>query len=201
MGLYDFTFYDLIDRNAVCFGDSAAWFEVDDHRTMTFVQYKEMVDRMACGLQRSNIKKGDRIGVLGKNSREYFILYGAAAALGAIVLPVNWRLSPDEIHFNLNDCEPEVLFVDARSGGLLEGGSALLTSAFDAGIIDRVVLFYAPMLIGGDDALPRWGGEGTAELGAAPRLRRGGRRCRARRAGGGGPRARESRARCRGVCH
>jgi len=55
---------------------------------------------------------------------------------------------------------------------LLEGGSALLTSAFDAGIIDRVVLFYAPMLIGGDEALPLWGGEGTAELGAAPRLRR-----------------------------
>jgi len=55
---------------------------------------------------------------------------------------------------------------------LLEGGSALLTSSFDAGIIDRVVLFYAPMLIGGDGALPLWGGEGTAELGAAPRLRR-----------------------------
>lgn len=55
---------------------------------------------------------------------------------------------------------------------LLEGGSALLTSAFDAGIIDRVVLFYAPILIGGDDALPLWGGEGTAELGAAPRLHR-----------------------------
>jgi len=55
---------------------------------------------------------------------------------------------------------------------LLEGGSELLTSAFDAGIIDRVVLFYAPVLIGGADALPLWGGEGTAELGAAPRLRR-----------------------------
>jgi len=40
-----------------------------------------MVDRLACGLQRSNIKKGDRIGVLGKNSLEYFLLYGAAAAI------------------------------------------------------------------------------------------------------------------------
>jgi len=55
---------------------------------------------------------------------------------------------------------------------MIEGGSGLLTSAFDAGIIDRVVLFYAPMLVGGDDSLPLWGGEGTAELGAAPRLRR-----------------------------
>ncbi len=114
MGLYDFTFYDLINRNAVCFGDSAAWFEVDDNRTLTFIQYKEMVDRMACGLQRSDIKKGDRIGVLGKNSREYFLLYGAAAALGAIVLPLNWRLSADEIYFNLSDCEPEALFVDTE---------------------------------------------------------------------------------------
>jgi len=121
MGLYDFTFYDLIDRNALCFGDSDAWFDGDDHRTMTFVEYKEMVDRLACGLQRSHIKKGDRIGVLGKNSREYFLLYGAAAALGAIVLPINWRLSADEIHFNLNDCAPEALFVDAEFQALTRG--------------------------------------------------------------------------------
>ena len=54
---------------------------------------------------------------------------------------------------------------------LVEGGGALLTSAFDAGIIDRVVLFHAPMLIGGQEAPSLWGGEGTAELGAAPRLK------------------------------
>jgi acyl-CoA synthetase (AMP-forming)/AMP-acid ligase II len=65
-------------------------------------------------LQRSGIKKGDRIGVLGKNSLEYFLLYGAAAALGAIILPINWRLSADEINFNLNDGSPAVLFVDAE---------------------------------------------------------------------------------------
>jgi len=120
MGLYDFTFYDLIDRNALCFGDSDAWFDVDDRRTMTFVKYKEMVDCLACGLQRSNIKKGDRIGILGKNSCEYFLLYGAAAALGAIILPINWRLSADEIQFNLNDCAPEALFVDAEFQALTQ---------------------------------------------------------------------------------
>ena len=114
MGLYDFTFYDLIHRNAVCFNHTEAWFEADDNRSVTFNRFKEMVDRLACGLQRSNIKKGDRIGVLGKNSLEYFLLYGAAAALGAIILPINWRLSADEIIFNLNDGSPVVLFVDAE---------------------------------------------------------------------------------------
>jgi long-chain acyl-CoA synthetase len=87
MGLYDFTFYDLINRNAVCFKEKEAWFEVDDSRTLTFIQYKEKVDRLARGLRDSGIKKGDRIGVLGKNSLEFFLLYGAAAGLGAIVLP------------------------------------------------------------------------------------------------------------------
>ena len=121
MGLYDFTFYDLIRRNAVCFNDTEAWFEADDNRSVTFNRFKEMADRLAFGLQRSGIKKGDRIGVLGKNSLEYFLIYGAAAALGAIILPINWRLSADEIIFNLNDCSPAVLFVDTEFQELVNG--------------------------------------------------------------------------------
>ena len=120
MGLYDFTFYDLIHRNAVCFNDTEAWYEADDNRSVTFNRFKERVDRLACGLQRSGIKKGDRIGVLGKNSLEYFLLYGAAAALGAIILPINWRLSVDEINSNIDDCLPAALFVDSEFQELVE---------------------------------------------------------------------------------
>ena len=112
MGLHDFTFYDLICRNAGAYKNCPAWFEADDGRALTFDQFKETVDRLASGLQNIGIKKGDRIGILGKNSLEYFLLYGAAAALGAVVLPVNWRLSSDEILFILKDGEPVLLFVD-----------------------------------------------------------------------------------------
>jgi len=112
MGLYDFTFYDVIARNAKSFRNKEAWFEADDNRTITFSQYKENVDRLATGLQKLGIEKGDRIGVLGKNSLGYFLLYGAAAALGAIMVPINWRLSANEVRFNLNDCEPKLVFVD-----------------------------------------------------------------------------------------
>ena len=112
MGLHDYTFYDLINCNAVSYGNRPAWFEVDDQRAITFAEYKNRVDRLASGLQTVGIKKGDRIGAFGKNSLEFFCLYGAAGALGAIVLPINWRLSVEEALFNLNDCEPEMLFVD-----------------------------------------------------------------------------------------
>lgn len=114
MGLYDFSFYDLINRNAVTFANRTCWHEVDDGRTLTFAEYKTQVDLLATGLSKAGITKGDRIGVVGKNSLEFFLIYGAASFLGAIVLPVNWRLSADEVCFNLNDCQAKIAIIDSE---------------------------------------------------------------------------------------
>jgi acyl-CoA synthetase (AMP-forming)/AMP-acid ligase II len=121
MGMQDLTLYDVIVRNARCFADRPAWFEVDDGRTLTFAEYKTKVDLLARGLEEAGLQKGDRIGVIGKNSLEYFLLYGAAAALGAIMLPVNWRLSADEVCFNLTDGAPRMVFTDKAFQELIEG--------------------------------------------------------------------------------
>ena len=121
MGLYDFTFYDLINRNAVSFGRKTAWVEVDDDRTVTFSAFKQSVDRLAQGLKKAGIAKGSRLGVLGKNSLEYFLLFGAAAAVGALVLPSNWRLSAEDVCFFLKDCEPTALYVDHEAQEHLDG--------------------------------------------------------------------------------
>jgi long-chain acyl-CoA synthetase len=125
MGLYDLSFYDVICRNAIAHGTQLCWHEVDDGRSLNFTQYQARVDLLASGLQRAGVKKGDRIGVVGKNSLEFFLIYGAAACLGAIVLPVNWRLSPEEICFNLQDGQPLLLFTDAEFQSILETGDRL----------------------------------------------------------------------------
>jgi long-chain acyl-CoA synthetase len=120
MGLYDFTLYDVIARNSRLYANRPAWLEIDDQRALTFAALKTKVDRLADGLRQSGLRHGNRIGVLGKNSLEYFLLYGAAAALGAIVLPINWRLSEQEVLHNLQDCEPAALFADLEYQGLVE---------------------------------------------------------------------------------
>ncbi len=114
MGLYDLTFYDLVKRNAVTFGNTPCWHEFDNGRKLSFAEYKIEIENLAAGLAKEGIVRGDRLGVVGKNSLEFFLIYGAAACIGAIVLPINWRLSADEMCFNLNDCEPKLLFVDAE---------------------------------------------------------------------------------------
>ena len=121
MGPYDFSFYNLICRNADCFQNRPAWFEADTEETVTFGRFKSQVDRLAAGLRQAGIRSGDRIGVVGKNSLTFFQLYGAAAALGAIVLPINWRLSADEVAFNLNDCTPKLVLADEGSSEVIAG--------------------------------------------------------------------------------
>ncbi len=111
MGLRDHTFYDVICQNALNFSKAPAWYEVDTQNEYTFKDIKEHVDAVASALQKYGIQKGDRISVIGKNCYEYFLLYGACSALGAILLPINWRLSVQEMLFNINDCTPRIAFV------------------------------------------------------------------------------------------
>jgi acyl-CoA synthetase (AMP-forming)/AMP-acid ligase II len=114
MGLHDLNFYDLIRRNQRCYGEREAWLELKESKIYSFDQIKNMVDHLATGLRNRGIQKGDRIGAIGKNSLEYFLLYGAASALGLIVVPVNWRFGTEEIERTLADCKPRLIFSDVE---------------------------------------------------------------------------------------
>jgi long-chain acyl-CoA synthetase len=120
MGLYDFTFYDMIGRNAALFGDRPAWIELETGERTSFAAMRTEVDRLAAGLAQCGLTRGERIGVLAQNSLAYFLLYGAAAALGAIVVPINWRLSAEEACFNLADTGPVILAADAGFQDMLD---------------------------------------------------------------------------------
>ena len=64
---------------------------------------------------------------------------------------------------------------------LVEGGGELLGSVFDAGLVDRVALFYAPLVIGGRNATTAVGAQGVAKVAQAVRLEE----CRWRKIGKG----------------
>ena len=78
-----------------------------------------MVDGLATGLLANGIKKGDRLAIISKNCIEYFALYGAAARIGSIVVPVNWRLSRSEIQYILSDTTPKLVFADLEFRNLI----------------------------------------------------------------------------------
>ncbi|GIW09207.1 MAG: riboflavin biosynthesis protein RibD [Dehalococcoidia bacterium] len=89
----------------------------------------------------------------------------ALAATGAELL----ALPAQDGHVDL-----AALITELGRRGLLEvqieGGSRLLGAAFDAGLVDAVSAYLAPIIIGGEDALPAVGGQGVARIAAAWRI-------------------------------
>lgn len=112
MGIYDFTIYSIIKRNAQINGDRTAWIFNDEK--VTHLEYLKRVDRLAVGLSKAGLEKGDRIGVLAQNNLEFAYLYGAAAKLGAIMLPINWRLQSEEVEYIISDGAPKIIFADSE---------------------------------------------------------------------------------------
>jgi fatty-acyl-CoA synthase len=60
------------------------------------------------------VQPGDRVAILAHNDIRFFPLLFAAARLGAILVPLNWRLSKKEQEAILADCGPRVMFVDGK---------------------------------------------------------------------------------------
>ncbi|MDT3694828.1 MAG: AMP-binding protein [Ignavibacterium sp.] len=58
------------------------------------------------------INKGDRIAIYSKNKSEHVILFLACIKIGALLVPLNFRLMPRELDILINDAEPKVFFYD-----------------------------------------------------------------------------------------
>lgn len=89
------------------------------------ISYGEFAERVAVTARmlkhRLGVGRGDRVAYLGYNSPEFLILLFACARLGAIFLPLNWRLAPPEHLFILRDATAKALFVEADFREVAEG--------------------------------------------------------------------------------
>src|SRR4029453_17279237 len=66
----------------------------------SYAEFLDRVSRVAAALKREGISRGDRVSVLMGNEPQYFVSYFAITSIGAIYVPLNWRLLPAE-HVNL----------------------------------------------------------------------------------------------------
>ena len=99
----------LHKRALLCGGREAV---VDDERRLSYLELNQRVNRLGRALQQLGLKHGERCGILAHNCREYVEVIFAAAKLGVILVPLNWRLSPAELAFNLSDSGTETLIFD-----------------------------------------------------------------------------------------
>jgi long-chain acyl-CoA synthetase len=126
VGLRDFTLSDIIEQNARLFPDNIA-FEFGDQR-VSHAQYLARVQRLAGGLAKAGIGAGDRIAILSHDNLGFVDCYGAAAWLGAILVPINKRLSADEIRYVVSDSAPKIVIADDAHQHVFSDGRKTLSS-------------------------------------------------------------------------
>jgi acyl-CoA synthetase (AMP-forming)/AMP-acid ligase II len=85
---------------------------VDFQSRYTFEQLNHHVNQIVHWLKSKNIGPGDRVAIYSRNRAEMVMVYMATAKLGAIFVPLNARLHPDELEYVLESSETKILFYE-----------------------------------------------------------------------------------------
>ena len=89
-------------------------------RRLTYGELDRRACRVAAGIARLGIAPGGRVGVLTKNSDEYFELLFGLIRAGSVPVPLNWRLSLPEVAVILNDAGATTLFIQRSFADMVD---------------------------------------------------------------------------------
>jgi acyl-CoA synthetase (AMP-forming)/AMP-acid ligase II len=128
----DFVLADLPAKGARHWPGRAAF--VQDGRATTYAEFDDRVGRLARLLAAGHTGKGSRVGILADNSPAFYELFFACARIGAVLVPVNVRLSPGEVEYQVADAGMTHAFIGPGYAALAEqsGLASLTTWELDA---------------------------------------------------------------------
>ena len=104
---------DWIGRWGSSFPKKEALVDLVGNHRYTYGELADEIHKMANFLRNEcGVIKGDRVAILALNRVEYIKLFFGASRLGAILVPLNIRLAPNEFVYYLEDAKPKAFFFD-----------------------------------------------------------------------------------------
>jgi acyl-CoA synthetase (AMP-forming)/AMP-acid ligase II len=110
------TLGDLIERNAQLYGDRLA--VIDHEAEFSHCGFRDRGTAIARALVSKGVRKQDRVVILMRNSVTMLTVFAATELTGIIAVPLNWRLSEDELQRIVADCSPTCLVYEPRFADL-----------------------------------------------------------------------------------
>ena len=92
----------------------------DDKNRYTYRTLNERINRLASGLKKLGVAKGDIVAVFDYDSHRYLECFFAIPMMGAVLQTINWRLSGEQILYTLNHAEAKVIIIHADFLPILE---------------------------------------------------------------------------------
>lgn len=101
---------DSIIRHAQYCHDKTATIDYGDGTNLTYRQFNDRINALAHALLDMGIKHQDRVAIICHNSHNYMEIFYAASKIGAVATSLNWRLSPRELKYQLDQCDAKIAF-------------------------------------------------------------------------------------------
>ena len=92
--------------------DNLALYDLTADRPFTWRELNARIDALAHRLSAENVRAGDRVAYLGLNSSDVVEIFYATIRIGAVYVPLNFRLTPPELSFIIGDCTPSTVMFD-----------------------------------------------------------------------------------------
>ena len=89
-------------------------------RAIAYGELDERSSRLAQALLAAGVRKGSRVAHLDRTAPEVIELLFAVSKIGAVLVPLNWRLAPPELSLVLDDAQPPVLIAGSRFASVAE---------------------------------------------------------------------------------
>ena len=102
---------DFLDRARTHYADNEAVVATTGER-YTYAELAERADRFSAALQARGIEKGDRVAVLDPNTHYHLEAAYGSMQLGAVHMPLNYRLTPDDFSYMLEDADVDAIYAD-----------------------------------------------------------------------------------------
>ena len=145
---------DLIERNAAFTPDKPA--TIFEGGTLSYTDFSARIEQTAQALKAEfGVSRGDRVAILSQNRPDYLVLLYACARLGAMLVPLNWRLAVAEQLFILSDASMKVLVLERAFADVLPAMEESLPAASIVGLD-----FSPPRGLAFGDLLTRARGDG-----------------------------------------
>ncbi|WP_077617211.1 acyl-CoA synthetase [Bacillus sinesaloumensis] len=116
---------DWIANRARLSPESIAVVDGETGKRFTFEELNKRAENIASYIRKMGIKKGDRVALLSPNDVSYFDLLFACGKIGAIFVPLNWRLSSEEIKYILSNSSPKLVALSSQFDELIKEKSTL----------------------------------------------------------------------------
>jgi fatty-acyl-CoA synthase len=123
------TLADLLRRSAARTPNKLA--VVCGETRWTYAEFERISERVAAGLAERGVARGARVAVLARNSHAFVAMRFALARLGAVLVPINFMLRPEEVAYILRHAGATMLATDSGLAPLARAAKALDTAVQD----------------------------------------------------------------------